>query len=247
MFYGIITVHKPTPALWPIVAAHSWVTSPLAHVAAKKLQPDVVRTFPDILSSTPELVRDLEELTFTPSQVDSLFFITGDVEGLYASIQQDQALATVGGHLKRMLQGGQINPALRAKVLRVAMNKNAYMRYCSGGCAQRCRCRATEKRKDGGAQRRTHRAAEVGTGASPQQRRRGAAEVASGGGVQRCRCRVKKKRKDGGTQRLTRGAAEMGSGGCTQRCRCRATEERKDGGAQRRKHRAAEVVTGASA
>ena len=72
VFYGIIKVHKPTPALRPIVAAHSWVTSPLAHVAAKNLQPDVVRTFPHILSSTPELVRDIEELTFTPSQVDSL-------------------------------------------------------------------------------------------------------------------------------------------------------------------------------
>ena len=89
-----------------------------------------MRTFPHILSNTPELVRDIEELTFTPSQVDSLFLITGDVEGLYANIQQDEALATVGGHLKRMLQGGQSNPALRAEVLRFAMNfvfKNAYV------------------------------------------------------------------------------------------------------------------------
>ena len=96
--HKVIKVHKPTPALRPIVAAHSWVTLPLAHVAAKNLQPDVVRTFPHILSSTPELVRDIEELTFTPSQVDSLFLITDDVEGLYANIQQDEALATVGGH-----------------------------------------------------------------------------------------------------------------------------------------------------
>ena len=67
-----------------------------------------------------------------PPSVDSLFLITSDVEGLYANIQQDEALATVGGHLKRMAQGGQSNPALCAEVSRFAMNfvfRNAYMRH----------------------------------------------------------------------------------------------------------------------
>ena len=115
-----------------IVAAHSWVTSPFAHVAAKKLQPDVERSFPHIPSSTPELVRAIEALRFSPHQVLTTFLITGDVEELYANIQQDQALDTVGGHLTNILQGGQLNAPLRAEVLRFAMQfvfKNAYMRF----------------------------------------------------------------------------------------------------------------------
>ena len=34
VFYGIIKVHKRTPALRPITACHSWVTTPLAQIAA---------------------------------------------------------------------------------------------------------------------------------------------------------------------------------------------------------------------
>ena len=132
VFYGITKLHKPTRALRPIVAAHSWVTSPFAHVAAENLQPDVERFFPHVLSSTPELVRAIEALRFSRHQVDTTFLITGDVEGLYANIQQDQALDTVGGHLTNILQGGQLNAPLRAEVLRFAMQfvfKKAYMRF----------------------------------------------------------------------------------------------------------------------
>jgi hypothetical protein len=47
-------------------------------------------------------LRPHEALTFTSDETDSLFLITGDVEGLYVNIPQQTALDVIGEALPRI-------------------------------------------------------------------------------------------------------------------------------------------------
>ena len=135
VFYGLVKMHKPVPALRPITACHSWVTTPLAVVIARELHADMMRTFPHILADTKSLVRDIEALTFSLSEQSSLWLITGDVEGLYVNIPQETALTVLGAHLAAVLQRGADDgaaAALRAEWLNRAMRfvfLQMYMRF----------------------------------------------------------------------------------------------------------------------
>ena len=132
-FYGIIKVHKPVPAIRPIVASHSWVTTPLAQITAHEIHADMMAQFPHILEDSKALVRDLERLTFSPSDLLTTFLITGDVNRLYVVIPQQTCLTKTGRHLKPLLQRcGRRNAALRAEWLTRAAKfvfSNTYMRF----------------------------------------------------------------------------------------------------------------------
>ena len=83
----------------------------------------MARTFPHILPDSRALVRDLESMTFT-DEVDSMYLITGDVEGLYVKIPINVALKVIGGFLAQILArgGSGARAACQATWLRRAMH-----------------------------------------------------------------------------------------------------------------------------
>jgi hypothetical protein len=93
-FYGLIKVHKNPVALRPIVACHSWLTTPVSQVCAHELHALVRRHLPHVLEDSKALVRQITDVRVPlHHSVDSVVFITGDVEGLYVNIPITDAIA----------------------------------------------------------------------------------------------------------------------------------------------------------
>ena len=117
-------MQKPVPAIKPITACYSWVTTPLAVVAAQEVHADMMRAFPHVYPDTRSLVLHLEALTFTAAEQGLLWLITDDVEGLYVNIPQDKPLAMLDAHLTATMHRGADDgrAALRAQWLTKTMN-----------------------------------------------------------------------------------------------------------------------------
>ena len=93
-FYGLVKIHKSPPALRPIVACHSWLTTPWSQVCAHELHALIRRHLPHVLADSKSLVRMVEDVHVPLSHsVDSVVLVTGDVEGLYVNIPIDDAIA----------------------------------------------------------------------------------------------------------------------------------------------------------
>jgi hypothetical protein len=87
VFYGLIKVHKTPTALRPIVACHSWLTTPVSCVCAYELHVLIRRHLPHVLEDSKSLVRMIEGVRVPRHHsVDSVVLVTGDVEGLYVNI-----------------------------------------------------------------------------------------------------------------------------------------------------------------
>ena len=80
-FYLIPKVHKPQLAGRPISANHSWIFKPFSIYLDKLLLP-FISTTPSYLRNSGDLIPTLRSII--PS--DDLWFVTGDVESLYPSI-----------------------------------------------------------------------------------------------------------------------------------------------------------------
>lgn len=92
-FYGLIKVHKNPVALRPIVACHSWLTTPVSKVCAHELHRLIRLHLPHVLEDSRTLVRMLESVRIPlRHSTDSVLLITGDVEGLYVNIPIPDAI-----------------------------------------------------------------------------------------------------------------------------------------------------------
>jgi hypothetical protein len=93
VFYGLIKVHKDPVALRPIVSCHSWLTTPVSQVCAHELHTLIRRHLPHVLEDSKALVRQITDVRVPlHHSVDSVVFITGDVEGLYVNIPINDAI-----------------------------------------------------------------------------------------------------------------------------------------------------------
>jgi hypothetical protein len=95
-FYGLIKVHKSPVALRPIVACHSWITTPLSRICAYELRKLLQMHLPQVLRDSTHLI-GLMEASPIPARFPafSTRLITGDVEGLYVNIPINKAVEKV--------------------------------------------------------------------------------------------------------------------------------------------------------
>jgi hypothetical protein len=95
-FYGLIKVHKSPVALRPIVACHSWITTPLSRICAYELHKLIQIHLPHVLRDSTHLIKIMEASPI-PSRFPafSTRLITGDVEGLYVNIPINEAVEKV--------------------------------------------------------------------------------------------------------------------------------------------------------
>jgi hypothetical protein len=98
-FYILPKLHKDPVKGRPIVASHSWCTTPLSIWCANRLKP-VVDTLPTVLRDTRDLISRLSVITFD-SQV-KVCLSTADVESLYTNIPIDDALHALNETLRPM-------------------------------------------------------------------------------------------------------------------------------------------------
>lgn len=89
-FYIIPKIHKPVLKGRPIVAGHSWVTTPSSILLDKLLQP-LLDYFPHILKDTLSLLRTLESIEFP----QHCTLITSDITDLYTSIELKDCEETI--------------------------------------------------------------------------------------------------------------------------------------------------------
>jgi hypothetical protein len=95
-FYGLVEVHESPPALRPIVACHSWITTEFSRVCAYELHLLIRRDLPHILRDSSHLVKLIEAIDVPREYSTSSFrLITGDVEGLYVNIPMEEAISRV--------------------------------------------------------------------------------------------------------------------------------------------------------
>jgi hypothetical protein len=92
--YFIPKVHKPTIKGRPIIASHSWLTTPISKVVDFILQP-YVQKISTAVKDSRELVKLLEHTVLLPPHLQTrkqVFLVTADVEALYTNIQLDDGL-----------------------------------------------------------------------------------------------------------------------------------------------------------
>jgi hypothetical protein len=95
-FYGLIKVHKKPVTIRPIVACHSWLTTPLSRVCAYELHSLVKSHLSHVLADSRQLITMIERIKIpTHYTVGSVRLITGDVEGLYVNIPIHDAITAV--------------------------------------------------------------------------------------------------------------------------------------------------------
>lgn len=88
-FYILPKLHKTPVKGRPIVASHSWCTTPLSIWCANRLKP-IVDGLPTVLRDTRDLVARLSVVNLDPTREISLS--TADVESLYTNIPIDGAI-----------------------------------------------------------------------------------------------------------------------------------------------------------
>jgi hypothetical protein len=95
-FYGLIKMHKNPISLRPIIACHSWITTPVSRVCAYELYLLIRRHLPHVLRDSSHLVKLIESCEI-PKEFPTTSFrlITGDVEGLYVNIPIEEAIVAV--------------------------------------------------------------------------------------------------------------------------------------------------------
>ena len=98
-FYVIPKLHKTPVVGRPIVASHSWVTTPLAVWAAYYLNLVVNMCCLSVLESSHALISGLDGLRSRIAA--STTFMTADVESLYTNIPINPAITAMIGLLKR--------------------------------------------------------------------------------------------------------------------------------------------------
>jgi hypothetical protein len=132
-FYVIPKLHKDPVVGRPIVASHSWATTPLAIWAAHHLNKVVCESCPTVLQSSHALIGELDNLRSRVAA--STRFITADVESLYTNIPIGAAigammrLLTTVGHRKRDALGRVVNYILHNNYLTF---NGRFWRQCSG-------------------------------------------------------------------------------------------------------------------
>ena len=100
-FYGLIKVHKDPPTIRPIAASHSAMTAPLARVGAHELQRALDSLATSVLASSQDLIRELEALRLDRKLApNSVWFVWGDVTGLYSNLPIQQLLDVIAKHLQ---------------------------------------------------------------------------------------------------------------------------------------------------
>lgn len=92
-FYLTIKVHKPAPCGRPIVAAHSYITTPLSFFLTKCIEPFVTSQKRYVKNSREicRLVDMLESSEYSQyynrkDEEECLYFVAGDVESLYPNV-----------------------------------------------------------------------------------------------------------------------------------------------------------------
>jgi hypothetical protein len=91
-FYIMPKLHKTPVKGRPIVASHSWCTTPLSIWCANRLKP-VVDRLPTVLRDTQDLLARLHAVDLGPDTPVTLS--TADVESLYTNIPIDDAIVAV--------------------------------------------------------------------------------------------------------------------------------------------------------
>jgi hypothetical protein len=91
-FYLTIKVHKPKPVGRPIVAAHSYVTTPASEFLSKCLE-RVVWKLDRFIKNSSDVTRALDRLRRSGAIADDpIHLVTGDVESLYPNVDIDLAV-----------------------------------------------------------------------------------------------------------------------------------------------------------
>ena len=89
-FHVLPKLHKPGPlSSRPIAGAINWTTTPISTILENRLQ-EAVRLFPNILKNSQQLVKELEHFNESENRPQHFYIITGDVNALYPSIQQER-------------------------------------------------------------------------------------------------------------------------------------------------------------
>lgn len=126
-FYLTIKVHKSVPCGRPIVAAHSYVTTPLSFFLSKCLEPVVfkldrfVRNSADVCKLVDTLSREVP--TGPPSLAKNLWYVTGDVESLYPNVDIDYAVQVFSKYVDRITPSRRLQREL-IKALDVVLRFN---------------------------------------------------------------------------------------------------------------------------
>lgn len=99
-FYVLPKLHKDPVKGRPIVAGHSWCTTPLSIWCANKLKPVVDGLF-TVLRDTRDLIEKLDKLELDP--LKEYVMSTADVESLYTNIPIDDAMRALENELRESL------------------------------------------------------------------------------------------------------------------------------------------------
>jgi hypothetical protein len=96
-FHILPKLHKPGVVKGrPISGQVNWITTPVSTILDHRLQ-EHAHLFPDILTNSQQLVKDLELLNDSSFINNSnLWMITADIESLYPNIKIDRLLSIIG-------------------------------------------------------------------------------------------------------------------------------------------------------
>lgn len=120
-FHVLPKLHKNGPLKGrPIAGALNWFTTPISTILDIELQPALME-FPHILKNSQQLVQELEEFNRQELIPENYFIITGDVNSLYPSINQER-LINIFNHLGN-------NRFIHLSTLVKFLLNNAYVKY----------------------------------------------------------------------------------------------------------------------
>ena len=134
-FYLTIKVHKKIPVGRPILPSHSWITAAASTLVDRLLQVVVQTQLPNVVSSSLQLIRQLESKCLLSSHHNNnitinneLILVTGDVESLYPNIPIDEGLI----QLKKVLTvRSTYSPQLIEFIIQLStvVLKNSYLKF----------------------------------------------------------------------------------------------------------------------